>query len=123
MAILNKSNISIDFLRDGLFLGSQRIDEEDVEKINVTDNVIIIAKGARGEVSTPKLKAAIKHLKSLGFKESSGKGDHRKFTNERGDSVILNPAKTDSKHIDLGSAKDLARLLGHTLASLNEALS
>lgn len=116
--ILEKYEIEIDFEKQALSLGGTRVCQDQLDHTELTASPIIIARGARGEAPTPLVKSAVKYLKNLGYIEGGGKGDHRKFTSDSGAIVILNPAKNDHKHLDLGSAKGLAKHFGVSLGNL-----
>ena len=86
------------------------------------DALILLASPIRGELPTPKLKEVLAFLRRHGFKRAAGKGDHEKYTAPDGTLIVVNPAKRDSKHIDLGTAKQLAKYLGVNLYELHAAL-
>jgi len=117
-SILIEANISIDFSKQALMVGSNKVQESEVNNIKNIEGVIIISTGAKGHAPTPKIKSVIKYLKSRGYIENGGKGDHRKFSNQKGEVIVLNPDNRDQKHLDLGSAKSLAKALGLNLTTL-----
>ena len=120
--ILHSAGIEIDHEVESVFCGNGKVTKENMGKVHITDGVIIIAKGARGEAPTPKLKAAIKFLISNGFEMEPANGDHIKFRRPNFPTIILNPDNSDKKHIDLGSAKSLAKAFNLTLSELYQRL-
>lgn len=121
--VLKRYHIEINFENQALPLGGVNIEAYDIRRVLLSKELLVIASGARGEAPTPLVKSAIKYLIKHVFTERGGKGDHRKFTNDNGDIVVLNPAKNDHKHLDLGSSKSLATFLEVPLRRLPEELN
>jgi len=116
--ILNEVGISINHEIEAVFVGNNKVSKESITNTYIIGGVIIIAKGARGEAPTPKLKEAIAFLTNRGFIKEQAKGDHIKFTKPKFPTIILNPDNRDRKHICLGSAKSMAKAFRLTLSEL-----
>lgn len=120
--LLHSIGLEINHEIESVFVGNSRVVKEDMEKTYIIGGVIIIAKGARGEVPTPKLKSATEFLTNIGYVKESANGDHIKFKKANFTTIILNSDNSDKKHIDLGSAKSLAKAFNLTLSELYQRL-
>jgi len=117
-SVLKKAKMTTDFNRDSILVGDKRLNPGDLDSVcgNITN--IVITRNILGEAPTPKIAAAKKYLLKMGCIEKGGKGDHSKFTCANGKIFVLNAHKRDSKHLDLGSAKSMAKHLNLSLADL-----
>jgi predicted RNA binding protein YcfA (HicA-like mRNA interferase family) len=106
--ILDVAQIDVDESQS-VFVGRSKVSHADFDKIHVIDGYVIVAKGVRGEVPTPKVRKVVKFLKVQGFSlVSGGKGDHMKFKNLAGETVIINRDNRDKQVVCLGSVKSLS---------------
>lgn len=121
--VLSSYEISVDFESEGVFQAGKAIQENELNSVPASEEPIIIARGVRGEAPTPLYRTAIRYLRQRDYVEHGGKGDHKKFTARNGSIVILNSDKRDKKHLDMGSAKSLAKHLGVSFGKLHEMLN
>lgn len=101
-----------------IFHAGDKLTVEQAASTALSAQRVVLAEAIIGHAPTPKMRPAIQYLKNQGYTQSTGKGDHIRFTAPDGQSITLNPDKRDSKHLDLASAKELARSLGVSLADL-----
>lgn len=120
--LLHSIGVEINHETESVFVGNGRVVKEDMGKTHMIGGVLIIAKGARGEVPTPKLKSATEFLINNGYVKESANGDHIKFKKSNFPTIIINSDNNDKKHIDLGSAKSLAKAFNLTLSELYQHL-
>ncbi|WP_339673640.1 hypothetical protein [Dasania marina] len=117
-SILEYADISLNE-NQSVFIAKNKVPETDYHKVHVLDGIVIIASGTKGYAPTPKWKSTIKYLKSKGFeKVVGGKGDHEKFQDPNGNTIIINRDNTDKQHICLGSAKSLASAFNMNIVQL-----
>lgn len=121
--ILEVAGIKIDKGKQCVSVDGCIIEPSQFNDTTPRDKRILVTRGAKGAAPTPLFKKARKYLLGHGFVETSGKGDHVKFTAPSGELLVLNTDKRDSKHLDIASAKQVARYFDINIAELYELLT
>lgn len=103
-----------------VILNDKKLNIKNIGNIKTKDGQIIITREILSCVPTPKLSKVKIFLKQKGYEliPRAGKGDHIKFKNQNGSTIIINRDNCDKKTICLGSANKLVKEFNLSLTEL-----